>query len=236
MNKKTILLVDDTKLFLQLEKTFLQRSDINIVTANDGRQALELARKHYPDVVFLDLNMPVMDGEECCRAMKNDSALKNIRIVMVTTDGRPQDQQRCREAGCDEILLKPINRAEFVATAQRMLQLPTRSERFKAKIQVQYGQNADKTLSGFSVDISSGGLFIKMDNPLEVDEKLVIGFTLPTSGRVVNCSAQVAWVNSPLSSVKTARPPGMGVRFLDLTLEDLHAIRNYIENNQLEPS
>ena len=236
MNKKTILLVDDTKLFLQLEKTFLQRSDINIVTASDGRQALELARKHSPDVVFLDLNMPVMDGAECCRCMRNDSALKNIRIVMVTTDGRPQDLQRCREAGCDEILLKPINRVEFVATAQRMLQLPVRSERFEANIRIQYGRDNAKTLSGFSVDISSGGLFIKTDNPLQVDEHLKIGFTLQTSGRVVNCSAQVAWVNLPSSPAKTARPSGMGVRFIDLSLDDLHAIRNFIENNQLEPS
>jgi len=168
--------------------------------------------------------------------MKNDSALKNIRIVMVTTAGRPQDQQRCREAGCDEILLKPINRTEFVATAQRMSQLPTRSERYKAKLQVRYGQNTDKMLSDFSIDISSGGLFIETDSPLEVDQQFKIGFTLPDPKRDVNCSAQVAWVNLPLSPIKTARPPGMGVRFIDLSLDDLHAVSNYIENNQLDPA
>ena len=236
MNKKTILLVDDTKLILQLEKSFLQRSNINIITASDGRQALGLARKHHPDVVFLDLNMPVMDGDECCRSMKNDPDLKNISIVMVTTDGRPQDIDRCRKAGCDEILLKPINRTEFVTLAQRLLQLPTRSERFKSTIQVQYGQNTEKILSDFSIDISSGGLFIKTDSPLEVDEQLKIGFTLPDPKREVNCNAQVAWINSHLNLTKPAMPPGMGIRFIDLSLDDLHAIRNYIKSNQLEPS
>jgi len=236
MIEKTILLVDDTKLFLQLEKTFLQRSGINILTASNGSQALELARKHFPNVVFLDLNMPIMDGDECCRAMKNDPDLKGIAIVMVTTDGRPQDQKRCRDAGCDEILLKPINRTEFVATAQKLLQLSVRNERFKAKIQVQYGEDANKSLADFSTDISSGGLFIKTEKPLDIDEILNIKFALPSPKREITCSAQVAWVNSPKNPTKASLPSGVGVRFVDLSLDDLHAIRNYIENNQLEPS
>jgi uncharacterized protein (TIGR02266 family) len=236
MSEKTILLVDDTELFLQLERTFLQRSNINILTASNGKQALDLARKHFPDVVFLDLNMPIMDGEECCRAMKNDPDLKGIPIVMVTTDGRPQDQERCRDAGCDEILLKPINRTEFVATAQKLLQLPVREERFKATIQIQYGQKADKILNDFSIDISSGGLFIKTDTLLDVDEMLQVGFVLPSPVREVNCSAQVVWVNQHLNPKKSALPSGFGIRFIDLSLDDLHAIRNYIQNNQKEPS
>ncbi len=236
MSEKTILLVDDTKLFLQLEKTFLQRSGINILTASNGSEALDLARKHSPDVVFLDLNMPIMDGDECCRAMKNDPDFKGIAIVMVTTDGRPQDQERCRDAGCDEILLKPINRTEFVATAQKMLQVPVREERYKATIQIQYGQKADKILHDFSIDISSGGLFIKTDSPLEVDEMLQIGFVLPNPVREVNCSAQVVWVNSHLNPKKSALPTGVGIRFIDLSLDDLHVIRNYIESLQQEPS
>jgi uncharacterized protein (TIGR02266 family) len=236
MSEKTILLVDDTELFLQLERTFLQRSNINILTASNGKQALDLARKHFPDVVFLDLNMPIMDGDECCRAMKNDPDLKGIPIVMVTTEGRPQDQERCRDAGCDGILLKPINRTEFVATAQKLLQLSVREKRFKATIQVRYGQKSDKILHDFSIDISSGGLFIKTDSPLEVDEMLQIGFELPNPRREVNCSAQITWVNSHLNLKKSALPPGLGLRFIDLSLDDLHAIRNYIQNNQQEPS
>ncbi len=236
MSEKTILLVDDTELFLQLEKTFLQRSDINILTASNGKQALDLARKHLPDVVFLDLNMPIMDGDECCRAMKNDPVLKGVSIVMVTTDGRPQDQERCRDAGCDAILLKPINRTEFVSTAQKLLQLSVREKRFKATIQVRYGQDSDKILHDFSIDISSGGLFIKTDSPLKVDEMLEIGFELPNPAREVNCAAQVAWVNSPLKPKKPDLPPGAGIRFIDLSLDDLHAIRNYIESNHLELS
>lgn len=234
MSVKKVLLVDDTELFLHLERTFLQRSGIEILTAGDGCQALELARMHSPGLVFLDLNMPKMDGDECCRTLKSDPTLKHIAVVMVTTKGRPQDVERCWKAGCDEILLKPINRTEFVATAQKYLQVPVRQERYKAEILVQYGKDAENRLTDFTIDISSGGLFVCTENPLDVDDSLSICFLLTNPNREISCHAQVAWVNSPMKLTKTTLPAGMGIRFNDLSLEDLHAIRDFIANNKFE--
>ena len=234
--KKKILLADDAKLFLEIEKTFLQRTSVDILTAGDGKQALELARQHHPEVVFLDLNMPEMDGDECCRAIKQDPNLKDTAIVMVTTKGRAQDQERCRNSGCDEILLKPINRTEFLKTAEKFLQLPTRSNRYKLKTQVQYGENAETTLTGYCVDISSGGLFISTENPLGVGETLVIRFSLESPPREIVCTCRVAWVNAPTNLRKPSLPAGMGIQFVGLSLDELHSIRNFIENKQLEPS
>ncbi len=234
--KKKILLADDAKLFIELEKSFLQRSSVEILTAGDGRQALELVRQHHPDVAFLDLNMPEMDGDECCRAIKQDPDLKDTSVVMVTTKGRTQDQERCREAGCDEVLLKPINRIEFLATAEKFLHVPTRNKRYKVKIQVQYVDNIATTLTAYSIDISSGGLYIRTENPLGVDESLVIRFSLEDPKREIVCKCRVAWVNSPLNLKKSDLPTGMGIQFEGLSLKDLHTIRNFIENKQLEPA
>lgn len=234
--KKTILLADDAKLFLEIEKSFLQRTSVDILTAGDGRQALELARQHRPDVVFLDLNMPEMDGDECCRAIKQDPDLQGTAVVMVTTMGRPQDLERCRETGCDDVLLKPINRTEFLRTAEKFLQLATRSTRYKIKTQVRYGKHAETSLTAFCVDISSGGLYISTENPLDVGESLAIRFSLESPFREIVCKCQVAWVNSPAKPRKPSLPAGMGIQFVDLSLEDLHSIRNFIKNKQLEPS
>jgi len=236
MSRKTVLLVDDTNLFLHLEKTFLKRSNINILTANNGLEAIELTKKHSPDVIFLDLNMPLMDGDECCRLIKQDNYLKDIIIVMVTTKGRHQDIERCRNAGCDDILLKPINRSEFVATAHKFMQLPIRSERFKAKIPVHYGKDSENILTDFCVDISSGGLFVKAEQPMMVDDTLDISFTLPDPKRLIECSAKVAWVNSSSHPIKKTLPSGMGIRFVNLGIGDLHAIRNFLMSNSFEPS
>jgi uncharacterized protein (TIGR02266 family) len=235
MNRQKILLVDDTELFLHLERTFLNREDVEIFTASNGSQALELARLHCPDLVFLDLNMPGMDGDECCRTIKDDPKLKQIAIVMVTTEGRSQDFERCQAAGCDGILLKPIRRSELVMTAQKFLQTPIQNKRYRAKIQVQYGKNIEKTLTEFSINISSGGLFLCTKNPLEIGETLFISFLLSGQKRQISCNAQVAWVNSPTNPTKKTLPSGMGIRFIDLSLDDLHAIRDFIEDNRLEP-
>ena len=234
--KKKILLADDAKLFLEIEKTFLQRTSVDILTASDGRQALELARQHHPDVAFLDLNMPEMDGDECCRAIKQDPDLQDTAVVMVTTKGRTQDQERCRKAGCDEVLLKPINRTEFLATAEKFLQIPSRSMRYKVKAQVKYGENVETSLTGFSIDISSGGLYISTEKPLDVGESLVISFSLESPAQEITCKCQVAWINSLPNLKRSDLPPGMGIQLIGISLEDLHAIRNFIDNKQLEPS
>jgi uncharacterized protein (TIGR02266 family) len=232
----TILLADDTRLFLEIEKTFLQRTSVRILTAYDGMEALELARQHRPNVVILDLNMPEMDGAECCHAIKHDPTLHDTTVIMVTTGGRPRDQDRCRKAGCDEILLKPINRAEFLKRVEKYLRLPLRRKRYQAKFEVQYGEKGALSLTGYSIDISSGGLFIKTEKPLDVGESLALHFSLTNHEKEINCRANVAWVNAPEKPVKSDWPPGMGIQFVDISLGELHAIRHFIESNLLEPS
>lgn len=234
--RKKVLLADDAKLFLELEKTFLQRASVDILTAGNGEQALALARLHRPDVAVLDLNMPETDGDECCRAIKQDPRLQGTAVVMVTTEGRSKDLERCRAAGCDAVLLKPINRTEFLATVQKWLQLPARSERYKAKIQVQYGGETGNLLTKFSVDIGSGGLFICTDKPLDVEESVKIRFSLPSQPGEIACTGRVAWVNEPLNQKKSVLPPGMGVQFVDISPENLSVIHEFLAANQLTPS
>jgi len=232
----TILLADNIELFLEIEKTIMQRTSVKILTAYDGNEALELARQHRPNIVILDLNLPELDGAECCHAIKQDPSLHDTAVMLVATGGRPQDQDRCRNAGCDEILIKPINRTEFLKKVEKKLRLPLRRKRYQAKIKVQYGENDASSLTGYSIDISSGGLFIKTEKPLDVSESLALRFSLTNHIKEIICSANVAWVNSPQKQVKLDWPPGMGVQFVDISLGELHAIRNFIESNLLEPS
>jgi uncharacterized protein (TIGR02266 family) len=91
-------------------------------------------------------------------------------------------------------------------------------------------------LTAFSVDISSGGLYINTENPLAVDESLVIRFSLEEPKRDIVCKCRVAWVNSPLDLRKSDLPTGMGIQFDGLSLEDLHTIRTFIKNQHPEPA
>lgn len=235
-NKK-ILLADDVELFLELERNFLQRDDLDLLIAKDGRRALEMIREHAPQIAFLGMQMPGMSGEECCRAIKEDPSLSGTTVTMLVAAGHPEHVKSCRHAGCDEILFKPINHDEFLAIVRRHLDLEVRnSARIKAQIRVYYGPAPQKLLSEFSVDLSSGGLYIKTDFPLSVDENLTLRFTLPDQKGMVSCQARVAWVNQKEKPRKPELPAGMGIQFVELSLEDMRSIRRFLEHNELEPS
>lgn len=235
-NKK-ILLTDDIELFLEMERNFLQREDLDLLIAKDGRKALEMIRQHAPQLAFLGLQMPGMSGEECCRAIKEDPSLSGTAVAMVVSAGQPEQVDNCREAGCDEMLFKPINHDEFLAIVRRHLELEVRNgKRIKAQVRVYYGPVPQRMLSEFSVDLSSGGLYVKTDFPLTAGESLTLRFTLPDQKGMVSCKARVAWVNQKEKPRKPDLPPGMGIQFVELSLEDMKSIRRFLEHNELEPS
>jgi uncharacterized protein (TIGR02266 family) len=233
---RKVLLADDVALFLELEKTFLKRADIELLVARNGRQALEQVREHRPKLVFLDLYMPEMDGDECCRQIKNDAQTAATAVVMVTAAGTTEERERCLAAGCDEIINKPIIRSEFVAAANRYLQVETRREtRFATRIEIMYGPSPQRQLVGFSLNLSTGGVYVETRHVLAPDENITLVFSLPDQERNIRCLARVAWVNDVKNPKKPALPPGFGVQFVDMSLDDLHAIREYLTDGDLPP-
>src|SRR6516225_4037411 len=121
MARPKILLVDDDRLFLEMEKDFLRQSAVMVYTAADGREALDLLKTVRPDLIFMDLLMPEIDGATCCGILKSDPHLSSIPVVIVSVAGLEDDFARCRAAGCDGILNKPIKRDEFLAFGHRFL-------------------------------------------------------------------------------------------------------------------
>jgi uncharacterized protein (TIGR02266 family) len=235
--RKKILLADDIELFLELERNFLRRDDLDLLIAKDGRKALEMIKAHSPQVAFLGLKMPGLSGLACCQEIKNDPALAATSVAMIVAAGNPEQVQLCRDAGCDEVLFKPINHDEFLAIVRRCLNLEVRnSKRLKAQIRVYYGSAPQKLLSEFSVDLSAGGLYVQTDFPLDVDESLTLRLSLPGQQGMVSCKARVAWINPKKNPRKPDLPPGMGIQFVDLSLEDMKSIRRFLEHNELEPS
>lgn len=234
-SQRKILLVDDVDFFLDLEKSFLQREEIDILSARNGQQAYDMIVLHRPDVVLLDLYMPEMDGDECCRLVKNDPELRNIPIIMVTTAGKEDEKEKCRQAGCDDIMLKPINRRIFMETVRKFLKVVERAApRLPANIQVSYGK--DKLFTDYSVNLSTGGLFLETRCPLAPDELLTLKFQLPEMDREICCKGQVAWVNFANSPCDPSLPPGMGIKFLDLGLDDLQLLRKFLQTETPEAS
>ena len=104
-----ILLVDDDDMVRDLVAATLKGGDYQLLQAADGGKGLELAREHRPDIVFLDVNMPVMDGVSVCHAIKSDPTTANVTVIMLTALGQEVDKDRARRAGADGYFTKPFS-------------------------------------------------------------------------------------------------------------------------------
>lgn len=237
MSQKKVLLVDDVELFLELERTFFRREGFELLVARNGREAYETVVKHRPDLVLMDLYMPEMNGDECCRKVKDDPALRSIPFIMVTFAGREKDVLRCREAGCEEILFKPIDRSQLLEKSRAILGVRERlAPRIPARLRVHYGTGGGHLLNNYSVNLSSGGLFLETEDPPPEGTPLQLEFFLPIRPEPIRCKGRVAWVNPPAAKKKPDFPSGMGVQFVDLSLDDMHAIRDFVRQETLTPS
>ena len=107
---KKVLLADDEEDILMLVSATLGGDDrYELILARDGEQALNLAREERPDLMFLDVMMPKMDGFEVCGKLKSDEATSDIKIVMLTAMAQELDRAKAEEAGVDFYFTKPFS-------------------------------------------------------------------------------------------------------------------------------
>lgn len=116
-----ILIVDDDLETLRLVGLMLQRQGFEIVAANNGTQAMGLARNEKPDLVVLDIMMPDIDGYEVTRQLRNDPDTTGIPIILFTAKTQVEDKVEGYEAGADDYLTKPVHPAELVAKIKNLL-------------------------------------------------------------------------------------------------------------------
>jgi DNA-binding response OmpR family regulator len=131
MNKAKILVADDIKQNVKLLRVILTSSDYDVIEAYDGEEALEKAKTENPDLILLDIMMPKLTGYEVCRKLRADTMTKNIPIVMITALHEMDDRIKGIEAGADDFISKPFNKAELLARVKsllRMRQSPAKKE------------------------------------------------------------------------------------------------------------
>ena len=115
---RTILVVDDEPRIVELARDYLEHAGFRVITANDGRAALDVARHHRPDLIVLDLGLPGLDGLDVTRELRRDGSLP---IVMVTARDDELDKLLGLELGADDYLTKPFSPRELVARVKAVL-------------------------------------------------------------------------------------------------------------------
>ncbi len=127
MIKKKILIVDDeVHIRLLLEQTLedFENFGVEILMADNGKTALELIKRENPDLVFLDVMMPQVNGYEVCDTVKQKLKLGNIFIAMLTAKGQEFDKKRGMQAGADEYFTKPFDPDMIVRRSAAILEIP----------------------------------------------------------------------------------------------------------------
>ena len=122
-NPPQILVADDNPANVDIFRARLSAHGYDIITAGDGEEALARAREARPDLIVLDIMMPKMSGIEVCRALKSDTTLPFIPIVLVTARSEPKDVVAGLEAGAEEYLTKPIDQTALIARIKSVLRI-----------------------------------------------------------------------------------------------------------------
>ncbi|MFC4307200.1 response regulator [Cohnella boryungensis] len=105
---RTILLVEDNELNRDMLTRRLERKGYRMLTAEDGQRGIELAAEARPDLILMDMSLPVLDGWEATRALKRSPDTKDIPVIALTAHAMSSDERKAYDAGCDDFDTKPV--------------------------------------------------------------------------------------------------------------------------------
>lgn len=125
MSKKILIVDDEAHIRSLIEQTLEELEDegVEFLTAENGEQALEIIQRENPQLVFLDVMMPKMNGMEVCRRVKKELELNKVFIVLLTAKGQELDRLKGQEVGADVYMTKPFDPEVILAKAREVLQI-----------------------------------------------------------------------------------------------------------------
>ncbi len=121
MNKGKILVVDDEVNITQILQFSIGAEGFEVLTAQNGEDAIEKARREQPDLIILDIMMPKIDGYEACRILKANPLTRNIPVVLLTAKGREIDKRLGFEVGATDYIVKPFSPSKLIERIHRLL-------------------------------------------------------------------------------------------------------------------
>ena len=116
-----ILLVEDNEMNRDMLTRRLERKGFHIIAAVDGAEGIEMAQTEQPDLILLDMSLPVVDGWEAARQLKANAMTRNIPVIALTAHALSSDRDKALQAGCDEYETKPIDLSKLLAKMETQM-------------------------------------------------------------------------------------------------------------------
>jgi CheY-like chemotaxis protein len=117
-----ILLVEDNEMNRDMLSRRLQRKGYEVLIATDGEQGVAMARAEQPDLILMDMSLPVLDGWEATRKIKADPEVSAVPVIALTAHAMAGDQEKCVAAGCDDYDTKPVDLTRLLGKIEQLLQ------------------------------------------------------------------------------------------------------------------
>jgi len=122
MDKKKILLIEDEPYQVMMVKFRLEANNFDFISACNGEEGLKKSYEEKPDLILLDLFMPIIDGYEVCRRLRRNPKTKNIPIILFTASAGPDIREKYSDYGANDYIIKPFESAELVAKINALLE------------------------------------------------------------------------------------------------------------------
>ena len=119
--QETVLVVDDEPFICRSLSFVLRKGNYHVVEARNGEEALAAVREHKPDLVFMDVMMPKLNGFDVCAAIKQDPELRSTRVILLTAKGQDSDREVGTRAGADAYMTKPFSPTKILERARELL-------------------------------------------------------------------------------------------------------------------
>jgi two-component system, cell cycle response regulator DivK len=116
-----VLVVEDNEMNRDMLSRRLTRRGFQVIFAVDGQQGVDLARRERPDIILMDMSLPVIDGWEATRRVKSDDATRSVPVIGLTAHAMAGDRERAIEAGCDDYDTKPVELERLIGKMERLL-------------------------------------------------------------------------------------------------------------------
>ena len=177
MHKGTILVIDDEPDLIELVQFNLQKDGYEVIVAKNGQAGLEIAQKHLPDMIVLDLMMPGIDGLEVCRQLRSDARTRLIPMIMLTAKSAEADRIVGLELGADDYITKPFSPRELLARVRALLRRATSTQETPTVI-----RQADVMIDVTRHEVTSAGKQVD----LTPTEFRILQFIIARPGRVLS--------------------------------------------------
>lgn len=219
-----VLLADDVRLELEIEKTFFQRSGFHVLAASDGLAALAMAVSSLPDLVILDQVMPGMTGIQVCKELKSRRETRHIPVVITSGETRKELPDECTAAGAEAFVPKSEGRDALLSIAAKILKVPERRPaRMTVCFKVQGIVGAKESL-GKAVELSEGGMCLETTRLYSSGDSFHLRFLLPGERSEVHAGALVVAAHQ--------RPDGvfaLSLKFTDVNEEDRNRLNRHLD-------